>query len=198
MTIINGYTDLNTLKLSLKITDNVDDAWLTICINAASRAIDNFCERVFYQTSATRVYAPNDNFVTEIDDLVTLTTLKTSTNVDGVFDQTWKVNDYQLEPLNGIAGGIPSPRNLVRAVNDYWFPTAGQEATVQIVGTFGWAAIPDAIEQACILQSARYFKRGDSPMGVAGFGEGMGVVRLSRIDPDIATLLEPYQRVRMA
>jgi hypothetical protein len=35
-------------------------------------------------------------------------------------------------------------------------------------------------------------------MGVAGFGEGMGVVRLSRIDPDIATLLEPYQRVRMA
>ncbi len=198
MTITNGYTDLNTLKLSLKITDTVDDAWLTICINAASRAIDNLCERVFYQTSATRVYAPNDNFVTEIDDLVSVTTLKTSTNVDGVFDQTWKVKDYQLEPLNGIAGGIPSPATLVRAVNDYWFPTAGQEATVQIVGVFGWAAVPDAVEQACLLQSARYYKRADSPMGVAGFGDGMGVIRLSRIDPDIATLLEPYQRIRMA
>ena len=198
MTITNGYTDLNTLKLSLKITDTVDDAWLTICINAASRAIDNLCERVFYQTSATRVYAPNDNFVTEIDDLVSVTTLKTSTNVDGVFDQTWKVKDYQLEPLNGIAGGIPSPATLVRAVNDYWFPTAGQEATVQIVGVFGWAAVPDAVEQACLLQAARYYKRADSPMGVAGFGDGMGVIRLSRIDPDIATLLEPYQRIRMA
>jgi hypothetical protein len=198
VTITNGYTDLNTLKLSLKITDTVDDAWLTICINAASRAIDNLCERVFYQTSATRVYAPNDNFVTEIDDLVSVTTLKTSTNVDGVFDQTWKVKDYQLEPLNGIAGGIPSPATLVRAVNDYWFPTAGQEATVQIVGVFGWAAVPDAVEQACLLQSARYYKRADSPMGVAGFGDGMGVIRLSRIDPDIATLLEPYQRIRMA
>jgi len=198
VTITNGYTDLNTLKLSLKITDTVDDAWLTICINAASRAIDNLCERVFYQTSATRVYAPNDNFVTEIDDLVSVTTLKTSTNVDGVFDQTWKVKDYQLEPLNGIAGGIPSPATLVRAVNDYWFPTAGQEATVQIVGVFGWAAVPDAVEQACLLQAARYYKRADSPMGVAGFGDGMGVIRLSRIDPDIATLLEPYQRIRMA
>jgi hypothetical protein len=198
VTITNGYTDLNTLKLSLKITDTVDDAWLTICINAASRAIDNLCERVFYQTSATRVYAPNDNFVTEIDDLVSITTLKTSTNVDGVFDQTWQVKDYQLEPLNGIAGGIPSPATLVRAVNDYWFPTAGQEATVQIVGVFGWAAVPDAVEQACLLQSARYYKRADSPMGVAGFGDGMGVIRLSRIDPDIATLLEPYQRIRMA
>ena len=198
MTITNGYTDLNTLKLSLKITDTVDDAWLTICINAASRAIDNLCERVFYQTSATRVYAPNDNFVTEIDDLVSVTTLKTSTNVDGVFDQTWKLKDYQLEPLNGIAGGIPSPATLVRAVNDYWFPTAGQEATVQIVGVFGWAAVPDAVEQACLLQAARYYKRADSPMGVAGFGDGMGVIRLSRIDPDIATLLEPYQRIRMA
>ena len=65
------------------------------------------------------------------------------------------------------------------------------------MGTFGWSAVPDAVEQACILQAARYFKRADSPMGVAGF-DAMGVVRLSRIDPDIATLLEPYCRIRMA
>lgn len=197
MSITNGYTDLNTLKLSLRITDNVDNTWLEICINAASRAIDNFCERVFYKTTATRVYVPNDNFVTEIDDLVSLTTLKTSTNLDGVFDQTWVASDYQLEPLNGIAGGIPSPYTHIRAIEDYWFPTGGGEATVQVAGVFGWNAIPDTIEHACILQSARYYKRGDSPMGVAGF-DAMGVVRLSRIDPDIATLLEPYQRLRMA
>jgi hypothetical protein len=114
-----------------------------------------------------------------------------------VFDQTWGTNDRQLEPLNGIAGGIPSPTTHIRAVGDYWYPTAGQEATVEVTGTFGWSAVPDAVEQACILQSARYFKRADSPMGVAGF-DSMGVVRLSRIDPDIATLLEPYCRIRMA
>ena len=197
MAITNGYTDLTTIKLSLGITDSVDDSWLEICITAASRAIDNFTERVFYQSEGTRVFTPYDNFVVEIDDLASLTSLKTSTNVDGVFDQTWGANDRQLEPLNGIAGGIPSPTTHIRAVGDYWFPTAGQEATVQVTGTFGWSAIPDAVEQACILQSARYFKRADSPMGVAGF-DAMGVVRLSRIDPDIATLLEPYCRIRMA
>lgn len=197
MAITNGYTDLTTLKLSLGITDSVDDTWLEICVTAASRAIDNFTERVFYQSEGSRVFTPYDNFVVEIDDLASLTSLKTSTNVDGVFDQTWGANDRQLEPLNGIAGGIPSPTTHIRAVGDYWFPTAGQEATVQVTGTFGWSAIPDAVEQACILQSARYFKRADSPMGVAGF-DAMGVVRLSRIDPDIATLLEPYCRIRMA
>ena len=197
MAITNGYTDLTTIKLSLGITDNVDDTWLEICVTAASRAIDSFTERVFYTTEGSRVYIPYDNFLVEIDDLASLTTLKTSTNVDGVFDQTWGTNDRQLEPLNGIAGGIPSPTTHIRAVGDYWFPTAGQEATVEVTGTFGWSAVPDAVEQACILQSARYFKRADSPMGVAGF-DAMGVVRLSRIDPDIATLLEPYCRIRMA
>ena len=197
MAITNGYTDLTTIKLSLGITDNVDDTWLEICVTAASRAIDNFTERVFYTTEGSRVYIPYDNFLVEIDDLASLTTLKTSTNVDGVFDQTWGTNDRQLEPLNGIAGGIPSPTTHIRAVGDYWFPTAGQEATVEVTGTFGWSAVPDAVEQACILQAARYFKRADSPMSVAGF-DAMGVVRLSRIDPDIATLLEPYCRIRMA
>ena len=196
MAIINGYSTLQNVKRNLQITDTVDDGLLELCIESASRAIDNLTERIFYRTTTTRIYAPRDNFNVEIDDLDSLTSLKTSTNVDGVFDQTWKTSDYQLEPLNKIAGGIPSPYTHIRAVGDYWFPTGMEEATVQVTGVFGWDTIPKAIEQACILQSARYFKRADSPMGVAGF-DAMGVVRLSRIDPDIATLLDPYVKVRM-
>jgi hypothetical protein len=181
----------------LGIVDTVDDPLLELCIESASRSIDNFTERIFYQVTTARIYTPRDNFNVEIDDLDSLTTLKTSTNLDGVFDQTWQATDYQLEPLNKIAGGIPSPHTHIRAVGDYWFPTNMEEATVQVTGVFGWSAIPTAIAQACILQSARFFKRADSPMGVAGF-DAMGVVRLSRIDPDLATLLEPYCKVRMA
>jgi len=197
LAIIDGYTSLANLKRNLNITDTVDDVLLELCIETASRSIDNLTERIFYRTTTTRIYTPRDNFNVEIDDLDSLTTLKTSTNIDGVFDQTWKATDLQLEPLNKIAGGIPSPYTLIRAVGDYWIPTGMEEATVQVTGTFGWATIPKAIEQATLLQSARYFKRADSPMGVAGF-DAMGVVRLSRIDPDIATLLDPYVRVRMA
>jgi hypothetical protein len=195
--ITNGYASLQEVKRSLGITDTVDDTLLETVIEAASRQIDQHCERIFYQESDTRVYAPRDNFNVEIDDLLTLTTLKTSTNIDQVFDQTWKVTDRQLEPLNGIAGGIKQPFTHIRAIGDYWFPTSMEEATVQVVGVWGWATIPNAIKQACVLQSARYFKRSDSPMGVAGF-DALGVIRLARIDPDIATLLDPFCKVRMA
>ena len=77
------------------------------------------------------------------------------------------------------------------------FPTVGSEATVQVTGTFGWSEVPTAIRQASILLASRQYKRYDSPLGVAGFGD-LGVVRVSNIDPDIAKLLEPFMRVRMA
>jgi|TARA_R110000796_G_scaffold60246_1_gene139226 hypothetical protein len=197
MAITDGLATLAQVKTNLDLTDSVDDTMLELCIESASRQIEQFTERIFTQVSATRIYTPRDSYVVETDDIYSITHLKTSTAADGVFDETWAASDRQTEPLNGIAGGIASPITSIRAVGDYLFPISGGEATVQIAGTFGWAAIPTAITQACILQSSRYYKRADSPMGVAGF-DAMGVVRLSRIDPDIATLIEPFCKIRMA
>jgi len=198
MAITNGYCSLQDVKNALRITDNVDDAILELTVETASRQIDNACERVFYQVSnATRYYVPQDSYVTEIDDLLTLTSLKTSTSGDGVYDITWAATDYQLEPLNGIAGGISSPKTHIRAVEDYLFPTYLGEATVEVKGIFGWASIPTAIKFATILLSSRLFKRMDSPLGVAGMGD-IGVVRVSRIDPDIDALIQPFKKLRMA
>lgn len=197
MAIVNGYASLEDVKRSLRITDSVDDTLLELCIESASRAIDNMCERVFFQGTATRIFAPDDSYTVRIDDLYQLTTLRTSDDADQVYDITWNATDYQLQPLNGRLNGIPWPYTSILAVGDYLFPTVGSEATVQITGVWGWSAVPTAVRQATVLQAARYYKRSDSPMGVAGF-DAMGVVRLARIDPDIATLLEPYQRIVMA
>jgi hypothetical protein len=71
------------------------------------------------------------------------------------------------------------------------------EASVQVVGVFGWSAIPDAVKQAAILVSIRTFKRLDSPFGVAGFGD-VGIIRVGRTDPDVEALLMPFKKVRMA
>jgi len=194
--LVNAYATLADVKRNLSITDSVDDALLELCITSASRAIDNMTERTFFQTTATRVFIPDDSFFCPIDDLYTLTTLKTADDADQEYDITWGVKDRQLEPLNGTINGTEWPYTGIRAVGDYLFPTVGSEATVQVTGVFGWPSVPTAIEQATILQAARYFKRSDSPMGVAGF-DAMGVVRLSNVDPDIYTLLEPYKKVRM-
>lgn len=195
--ITNGYCSLADVKSALRITDSVDDTILELAAESASRQIDGYCERVFYKETATRIYTPQDSYVCVIDDLVSLTTLKTSDDAEGVFDTTWLTGDYQLEPLNGRAGGINTPYTQIRAVGDFLFPTVGEEATVQVTGSFGFDEVPTAVRQACILLAARQYKRYDSPLGVAGFSD-LGVIRVSNIDPDIAKLLEPFQRVRMA
>jgi len=202
MAVTNGYVDLALVKKALRITDDIDDQILELSIEAASREIDGYCERVFYQATEARVFVPRDSFTCEIDDLVTLTTLKTSTTGE-TFDETWTSTDYQLEPLNGQAGGIASPATRIRAIGDYVFPTweprnvNNYEATVQVTGTWGWSQVPTAVEQAALLLTLRQYRRYESPLGVAGF-DAMGVVRVGRMDPDVQKLLMPFRRVKMA
>lgn len=197
MAITNGYATLAQIKASARIDDSVDDDLLELAVESASRQIDAACETQFFQSTTTRIYTPRDSYVTEIDDLVSVTTIKTSSAADGVFDVTWQSTDYQLEPLNNLAGGIASSYNSIRAVGDYTFPISGGEATVQVAGTFGYSSIPTAITQATILLASRVFKRNDSPLGVTGFGD-IGVIRVGRFDPDVESMIAPYKRLRFA
>jgi len=203
MTISNGYATLADVKAAFRIIDDVDDTLLELSIESASREIDGWCERVFYNAgTATRVYVPTDSFLVETEDLISVTTLKTSSTGD-TFDTTWSApGDYQLEPLNGISGGLTVPRNRIRAIGSYVFPLwdprniNAHEATVQVIGVFGFEAIPTAVKQACIILSQRGFKRYDTPLGITY--DELGAMRVGRVDPDVEKLLSPYKKVRMA
>jgi len=203
MTITNGYATLADVKAAFRIQDTVDDTLLELSIESASREIDGWCERVFYNAgTATRVYVPTDSFLVETEDLISVTTLKTSSTGD-TFDTTWSApGDYQLEPLNGISGGLTVPRNRIRAIGSYVFPLwdprniNAHEATVQVIGVFGFEAIPTAVKQACIILSQRGFKRYDTPLGITY--DELGAMRVGRVDPDVEKLLSPYKKVRMA
>lgn len=205
MSITNGYATLADVKLAARIPDDIDDELLELAIESASREIDSYTERVFFSFgSDTRIYAPRNSNLVETDDIISVTTLKTSTDADGVFDLTFTASDFQLEPLNGLAGGIETPFTHVRAVGDFFFPVfqprniPSGRATVQITGVFGFASIPIAIKQATVLASLRAFKRYESPTGVLGFSD-MGVVRIgARLDPDVQRLVDPYRKLRMS
>jgi hypothetical protein len=203
---VNGYATLAEVKAAARITDNIDDSLLETAIESSSRDIDAYTERVFFNTGATavtRIYIPENIYLLETDDIIAVTSIKSDTTGEGGFDQTWATTDYQLEPLNGLAGGIATPFTRVRAVGDYLWPiyeprdiNAGQ-ASVQIVARFGFASIPSAIKQATILSSLRAYKRYESPTGVLGFSD-MGVVRVGRLDPDVERLVQPYRKIRFA
>lgn len=194
MAIYNGYCTLAQIKAALRIDDSVDDSLLELAVETASRQIDNHCERVFYNQTTSRIFTPLDSYLVLTDDIASISSVKTSSAANGTFDVTWKSTDYQLEPLNGRVGGNPWPYTQIRAVGDYTWPLAGQEATVQITATWGYYTTPTDIKQACVLLASRIFKRNDSPLGITGFGD-LGVIRVSRIDPDIEAILAPYKKV---
>lgn len=196
MAITNGYASLNEVKASLKITDSMDDSLLEMAIESASRLIDGYTGRYFYNGgSATKNFAAQDWWLVQIEDLQSVTQVASTDEVGGEY-VIWQANDYQLEPLNGRVEGTVSPFTRIRAVNNYSWPEHEDQALVRITGTWGWSSVPIAIKQATILQAARIFKRLDSPLGVAGFGD-MGVVRVgSRLDPDVQHLVDPYRAMR--
>jgi hypothetical protein len=198
MPISNGYCSLQELKNSLRITDNVDDAILELSIEAASREIDTSCERTFYNMgTATRKFVARDPYFCEIDDLVSIEHLKTDPDGDGQYTITWSAGDYQLEPLNGFVSGFVSPFTGITSRDTYLFPIEEGEALVEVRGVWGWSATPTAIKQATIIMASRLYKRNDSPLGVAGFGD-LGVVRVGKLDPDVEALIMAFKKPRFA
>jgi hypothetical protein len=200
MAITNGYATLAQVKAGLRITDSVDDTLLEMAVESASRAIDSYCNRVFYSTgtAVVRYYSPVDSYLCDIDDLVSLTSLFTNSDeTQSSYNIQWTSEDRQLEPLNGLADGQPTPFTRIRAIGEYTFQTLNGEASVKVTGVFGYSAVPIAITQATVIQASRIYKRLDSPLGIIS-GE-LGTMRVgTRLDPDVAQLVDGFRKVRMA
>jgi hypothetical protein len=198
LAITNGYCTLADVKAALRITDAIDDALIESSVNSASRMIDQYCNRYFYSGSPgeVRYYQASDGFICLIDDLQTLTELKTSSTDPLIFDTTWQSGDYQLMNPNQRSNGSYAPYYSITATDNYLFPVWAEMALVKVTGTFGWATVPDSIKFATIIQASRLFKRLESPLGVAGVSD-MGIMRVgSNIDGDVAQLINPFRLLR--
>jgi len=190
------YATLAQVKAALRITDSVDDAMLQLSLNSTEEAINAYCGRTFGTASSdtTRFYASAKADYVEVDDLESVTTVQYSR--DGV---TWQsTTDFQPEPLNSFTDGMAWPITRLRAVNSFgWYNNQGIQS-VKITGKFAFGSVPSSVVQAAVMQASRLFKRADSPLGVAGFGD-IGVMRVGKaLDPDVEVLLTPYRRFRAA
>lgn len=185
----NSYAALAEVKESLRISDSVDDTLIDLALDAASRAVDDICGRRFFQAAATAVtFQASFNNLLRIPDLVSATTFET-----GDADGNWTAvasTEYQLEPFDAVLTG--RPYTTVRMIGSTTLPihSTGRPG-VRITGTWGWPAVPAGVKQATMILTQRLFKRLDSPLGVAGFGD-LGAVFVRSVDPDIERLLAPY------
>jgi hypothetical protein len=202
MAVGDGYCTLVELKERVSIDDNVDDLQIISAIGASSRWIDEHCQRSFNQTTSQARVLDAEDYRTlclgGFGDLVSVATLKTDDNLDGVFETTWAASDYQLLPIVAPTRPDPHPYTSIRSTGTRFFPLAscaGRLGLIEVTGVWGWPAVPDAVHEACLIQSARVFKRRGSPEGVTGWQSEFGPIRVSaRADPDVEALLAPYRR----
>lgn len=208
MSITNGYCTLAELKAWLDITDTNDDGELEAVIEAASRWIDDMTGRRFYSATEARYYtADNPNWL-YIDDIARGTdgpliiTLKTDSDGDGTYETTWSASDYVTKPRNPVLVGttyqIPvTSLEVNKRTGDYSFPVSVQDG-VQVSAPFGYSGqAPPPVKTACLMASARFWKRKDSIFGLAGVAQlGVQAVQVKiSADPDILSLLKPFRKV---
>lgn len=179
-------------QLSIEADDTSRDAKADRALKAASRAIDRATGRRFYldDTAKTRTYrlagrivCERDGDVLLVDDIGDTADMVVETGSGSSFTA---LTDYETTPDNALADGY-AITGLLRTGRGWGTPAD----RVRVTAKFGWPAVPDDIAEACLIQAARLFKRMDSPEGVMGSSE-WGVVRLSRRDPDVWNLIEPY------
>jgi hypothetical protein len=196
--ITNGYCSLSQIKAAARITDAIDDSLLEMAVESASRMIDAECDRNFFSAgTATRDFVPNDVYTVDTDDLTSIVSVKLDDSGELTFPITLEVTDFQTEPLNQKVSGNAFPITRLRMIGDYLLPIWGKQATVRIQGVYGFTPQPIQVTQACIIQASRIFKRLDSPLGVAGFGD-MGAIRVGKVDPDVAMLIRPFKKIAAA
>lgn len=189
------YATDRELASYLRIGDANDDQELGLAVTGASRAIDHATNRQFgkvdsaeARTFEARWSRTRGAYVVEIEDLMTLDSLDVV-----VAGSSLASSAYQILPVNAAAEGMPWTRLLVESATS---PTIGTgPCTVAVTAEWGWAAVPDTIVNACLLQASRLFQRRNAPFGVAGSPDlGSEVRLLAKIDPDVETLVRPYRR----
>lgn len=195
MAITNGYCTLAQIKAATRITDGIDDALLEMAVESASRLIDAECDRNFYSSgTATRDFIPNDSFVVDTDDLTSIVSVKLDDAGNLDFPVTLAVTDYQTEPVNQKVSGNAFPITRLRMIGDHLLPVWGRQATVRIEGVYGFTPTPIQVTQACVIQAGRIFKRNESFLGVAGWGD-LGAIRVGKVDPDVSMLIRPFKKI---
>jgi len=197
--ILNGYATLVQVKAALRITDSTDDALLEQAIESASRRIDGYCGRFFYQTIATVVQIRATEFSTQLVKDISDTTVivKSQNDGTGTFATTWlQGTDYMLEPLDASIVGVPY--TAITAIGGKVFTASVPNAppTLQVSALWGWAAVPSDVREACVLLSMRQFARLNAALGVVGFADMAVTVRA--VDPDVRDLLNPYRLIGLA
>lgn len=188
--VAQRYASLTDLRARLTTRDT-QAAQITASLDAASTAVERYCGRVFTldSTATARVFTALSSDMLTVDDIGTPSGLAVATGGDGTYGSV-VTSQVWLGPDNALAHGEPLTKVCAAGAV---FPVMGRP-TVQVTAKWGWPDVPADISEAVLILASRLWSRKDSPQGVMGFGD-LGVVRVSRADYDVMSLIDAYRVV---
>ncbi len=217
------YCLVSDVKAQPSITGTGSDTVIAALITAASRAIDNFCNReegfVADAVASVRYYVGRGKPWLFVDDIATASSLAVAVK-EAIGDEeneyeTWTVGAIGAttgadvfpatgDPARPDFNRLPYTILVVGPNGDYAvFPDgAGTRGipTVQVTAKWGYATTtPAPIEQACITQVCRWLARGQSKWADTLGSAEMGTMMYRKVlDPDIEFMLVEGRYVRPA
>lgn len=189
MAISDAYADAATYRNRISKSDTGADAAILADLTSISRMIEKELDSFFNKDAfaVARDFRPqySDDALPELKRTLYLdvpiavapTGVQTDDNGDGTPETTWAATDYQLEPLSADKG--PEARPWTRLYIPEWstkgvWPRGG---LVRITAQYGWPAVPEPIESACIQLTA--ILRLETPRAEATVSELGQLVQMS-------------------
>ena len=129
---MSDYITVANLKLRINKTSDDDDAWLESIITAASRAIDNFCNRpdgfVADTVASARLYAGNGRAIMRIDECVEISLVAVKDSVTDDSYTSWAASGwiaFSGDPRDPDFNSLPYDHLMVDANGDEAVFTSG-------------------------------------------------------------------------
>jgi hypothetical protein len=117
--------------------------------------------------------------------------VKLDTGDNGGFATTVTIStQFVLTPPNAADDG--EPYTGIMLVDGDAFPQSSRRPGCQVTAKFGWASVPEAVQQACLIQSVLLFKATDAAMGGLSFGDGAFMRVRGGLNPIALSLVDRY------
>ena len=157
-------------------------------LTAVSRFLDRACDRPagFNKDASAveRLFIPRRTTRSLlVNDLVSVSAITIDEGMDNAYSRTLASTDYELRPLNAADGPQANPYTEVYATEWGVLAAWSGGVRVKISAVWGWPAVPEAIQAACIHLTA--VLRLESPRATSSMNEMQQVVSTSRAAQNI-------------
>ena len=205
---MTDYATLANVKTQVEIpaTTVKYDTSLAFLITRASRAIDRYCGRednwfVALATDAIRTYNGSGKMYQWIHECVSISLVEVKDSPTDTAYTAWVATDWKAfcgAPDNPNFNITPYTGLMIDAVDGtYDSFTSGRVSdialpTVRVTAKWGYATtVPAQIEEATMIQTARWFKRAESSWADSIQRENLGRLGfVLTLDPDVKMLLD--------